>query len=44
VAIEGKPVGNIYDYMGRLKSLEAGQIITVDVVRDDKKMVFLIPL
>ena len=44
VAIEGKPVGNIYDYMGRLKSLEAGQIITVDVMRADKKMVFLIPL
>ncbi|NLO52365.1 MAG: M20/M25/M40 family metallo-hydrolase [Bacteroidales bacterium] len=44
VAIEGKPVGNIYDYMGRLKSLEAGQIITVDVMRADEKMVFLIPL
>jgi hypothetical protein len=44
VAIEGKPVGNIYDYMGRLKHLEAGQIISVDVIRDDKKMVFLIPL
>jgi hypothetical protein len=44
VAIEGKPVGNIYDYMGRLKNLEAGTIITVDVIRDDKKMVFLIPL
>ncbi|HZK08031.1 MAG TPA: M20/M25/M40 family metallo-hydrolase [Bacteroidales bacterium] len=44
VAIEGKPVGNIYDYMGRLKSLEAGQIITVDVMRDNKKMVFLIPM
>ena len=44
VAIDGKAVGNIYDYMGRLKNLEAGTIITVDVIRDDKKMVFLIPL
>jgi hypothetical protein len=44
VAIDGKPVGNIYDYMGRLKNLEAGQIVTVDVIRKGKVEVLLIPL
>lgn len=44
VAINGKPVKNIYDYMNRLKKLEAGQIISVDIVRDGKKLVLLVQL
>jgi len=44
VAIDGKSVGNIYDYMGRLKNLEAGQIVTVDVIRKGKVEVLLIQL
>jgi len=44
VAINGKPVGNIYDYMGRLKSLEAGQTASVDVMRNGKVEVLLIQL
>ena len=44
VAIDGKSVGNIYDYMGRLKNLEAGQIVTVDVIRNGKVEVLLIQL
>lgn len=44
VAIDGKEVKNIYDYMNRLKKLEAGQIISVDVVRDGKQIVLLIQL
>ena len=28
-AIEGKKVGNIYEYMNRLKTLEAGQTTTL---------------
>ncbi len=43
-AIEGKKVGNIYDYMNRLQSLEPGQRISVDVIRDDKETVFIIQL
>jgi C-terminal processing protease CtpA/Prc len=44
IAIDGKAVKNIYDYMNRLKKLEAGQIISVDVVRDDKQIVLLVQL
>ncbi len=44
VAINGMPVKNIYEYMNRLKKLEPGQIITVDVMRDDKKIVLLVQL
>ncbi len=43
-AIDGMPVGDIYEYMGRLKKLEAGKIITVDVIREDKKEVLLVQL
>ncbi|MCY1719297.1 M28 family peptidase [Prolixibacteraceae bacterium Z1-6] len=43
-AIEGKKVGNIYEYMNRLKTLEAGQTITVDVLRDEKPKVLIIQL
>ncbi|MEE4256577.1 MAG: M20/M25/M40 family metallo-hydrolase [Bacteroidales bacterium] len=44
VAIDGMEVTNIYDYMARLKKLEAGQIITVDILRDGKKTVLLVQL
>lgn len=44
VAMDGKPVENIYDYMGRLKQFESGQTITVDVIRDGNKEVLLITL
>ncbi|MEN8116872.1 MAG: M20/M25/M40 family metallo-hydrolase [Bacteroidota bacterium] len=43
-AIEGKKVGGIHDYMSRLQTLKAGQTITVDVLRDDKKTVLIIQL
>ena len=43
-AIEGKKVGNIYDYMNRLQNLEAGQTISVDIIRDDKEKVLIIQL
>ncbi|QGY46686.1 M20/M25/M40 family metallo-hydrolase [Maribellus comscasis] len=43
-AIEGKKVGNIYDYMNRLQALEAGQRISVDIIRDDKETVLIIEL
>lgn len=43
-AIDGKKVGNIYDYMNRLQTLEAGNTITVDVIRDNKETVLIIQL
>ncbi|MBN2772850.1 MAG: M20/M25/M40 family metallo-hydrolase [Prolixibacteraceae bacterium] len=43
-SINGLKVGNIYDYMNRLNTLEAGANITVDVLRDDKEVVLIIQL
>jgi hypothetical protein len=44
IAIDNKPVNNIQDYMFRLSQLKAGQMITVDVIRNDKREVLLIQL
>ncbi|MBT3383387.1 MAG: M28 family peptidase [Prolixibacteraceae bacterium] len=43
-AIEGKKVGGIHDYMSRLQSLEGGNTITVDIIRDNKETVLIIQL
>lgn len=43
-AINGKKVGNIYDYMNRLQTLEAGTSISVDIIRDSTEMVLIIGL
>lgn len=43
-AIDGKPVANIYDYMNRLKNLMPGQTISVDLIRDGKKIVKIVGL
>lgn len=43
-AINGYPVGDVYEYMERLSKLEAGQIITVEVIRNDKKEVLIVQL
>lgn len=44
VAIDGKKVGSIYDYMARMKAYSPGQIISVDVIRGSEKKVFLVTL
>lgn len=44
VAIEGMPVTNIYDYMSRLKKLKPGQRVSVDVMRNDEKVILMILL
>jgi len=44
IALNGKPVNDIYEYMERMKSLNPGQTITVDVIRNEKKEVLLIQL
>jgi hypothetical protein len=43
-AIDGKQVNDIYDYMNRLKKLQPGQVISVDVLRNDQKVVLIIQL
>ncbi len=43
-AIDGKPVGNIYDYMNRLKSFSVGQTISVDILRGNEQKVLIIQL
>jgi S1-C subfamily serine protease len=42
--INGKTVNNIQDYMFRLDQLKHGQTISVEVLRNDKKVVLLIQL
>ncbi len=44
VAIEGLEVRTIYDYMNRMKQLQKGQIITVDVIRNNERVVLIIQL
>jgi hypothetical protein len=43
-AIDGMQINDIYDYMNRLKKLQPGQRISVDVLRNDKKEVLIIQL
>lgn len=43
-ALNGKALANIYEYMARLKSLEPGQLITVDILRNGEKLVLLVQL
>lgn len=44
IAIDGKKVGGIHDYMSRLQSVETGQRISVDVLRDGKEMVLIVQM
>ena len=44
IAIDGNKVGSIYDYMNRLQSLKAGQTVSVDIIRDEKKTVLIVQL
>ena len=44
IAIDGKTVGSIYDYMARMKAYSPGQIISVDIIRGTEKKVFLVTL
>jgi len=44
VAIDGKPINDIYEYMARLQTLEAGSRVSVDVVREGETLVFIIEL
>ncbi|MFO7617475.1 MAG: M20/M25/M40 family metallo-hydrolase [Bacteroidales bacterium] len=44
VAMNGLPVNNIYDYMGRLQQLKPGQVVSVEVIRNGRKLVVLVQL
>lgn len=43
-AINGKKIGDIYDYMDRLSEIKPGETITVEVLRDEEKMVLMVQL
>jgi aminopeptidase YwaD len=43
-AIDGKTVGNIYDYMNRLQTLKEGQMISIDVLRNGNPLVLIVQL
>lgn len=44
IAMEGKPVGDIYEYMARLKEFEKGQRISVEVIRGKEKLILIVEL
>jgi S1-C subfamily serine protease len=44
VAMDGKPVKNIYDYMYRLEECKPGQRINVDVLRNGKNITLIVDL
>ncbi len=44
IALDGKPVKNIYDYMARLTKLHKGRVVTVEVIRGDEHKVLLVNL
>ena len=44
VALEGKPVTNIYDYMYRLAEFKNGQVISVEVLRNGEKLILIVEL
>ena len=44
VAMEGKSVNDIYDYMNRLADFKPGQRISVDVMRGNEKVILIVDL
>ncbi len=44
VAMDGKPVGDIYEYMNRLKLFRKGQRVNVDILRNGDRAVVVVEL
>ena len=44
VAIEGKPVADIYEYMHRLGELKVGQRVSVEVLRGEERLILIAEL
>ena len=42
ISIEAQPVTNIYDYMARLGKLKAGQVASVEIIRDGVKQILIV--
>ncbi len=42
--LNGMPMGNIYDYMNRLKLLKPGQRVNVDVIREGNPIIIIVDL
>lgn len=42
ISIEGQPVTNIYDYMARLGKLKAGQVASVEIIREGVKKILIV--
>lgn len=42
VSIDGQPIANIYEYMARLGKLVPGQVSTVEVMRNGKKLLLIV--
>lgn len=44
IAMEGKPVHGVYEYMNRLSEFKPGQRISIDVLRGEKKLLLIVEL
>ncbi|MFH0735348.1 MAG: M20/M25/M40 family metallo-hydrolase [bacterium] len=44
IAMDGKPVNDIYEYMNRLQEFKVGQRITVEVLRGTEKVLLIVEL
>ena len=42
--MDGKPVNDIYEYMNRLQEFKIGQRITVEVLRNNEKVLLIVEL
>ena len=44
IAMDGRPVNDIYEYMHRLNEFRPGQRISVEVMRNDEKVILIVEL
>jgi C-terminal processing protease CtpA/Prc len=44
VAMDGKPVNDIYEYMHRLNEFRPGQRISVEVIRNEERIILIVEL
>ncbi len=44
ISLNGRSVKNVYDYMGRMSEVKLGQRITVEVLRDEEKILLIVQL
>ena len=44
IALEGRTVMNVYDYMSRMSEVKLGQRVTVEVMRGEEKLILIVQL